>query len=100
MKTTIAALALLLAATGSAFAEGENDLVYQAQLLTRTLSAADKEFCVAKTGATSGEAYDACRVTRLFLADINASKDKGVPPLTDIKYAVDKVEKSKIMDRM
>lgn len=100
MKPLITAFAFLLALAGSAAAQGESDEAYQNLLRTRTLSAADKEFCVAKTGATSGSEFEACRITRLFIADINAGKDKGVPPLTEIKYTRDKDEKGKIIDRM
>lgn len=100
MKPLITAFAFILALAGSAAAQGQNDVAYQNLLKTRTLTAEDKEFCVAKTGATSGGEFEACRITRLFLVDINAGKDKGVPPLTEIKYTRDKDERGKIIDRM
>ncbi len=100
MKPLITAFAFILALAGSASAQSESDVAYQNSLRARALSAADKEFCVAKTGAESGKEFDACRITRLFLADINAGKDKGVPPLTEIKFARDKDERGKIIDRM
>lgn len=100
MKPLFTALAITMALAGSAAAQGETDEAYQNLLKSRTLSAADKEFCVAKTGSTAGDAFEACRITRLFLSDINAGKDKGVPPLTEIKYTRDKDERGKILDRM
>lgn len=100
MKTTITTLALILAFAGSAAAQGESDEAYQNLLRGRALSPSDKELCVAKTGDSSGAAFEACRITRLFLSDIDAKREKGFPPLTDIKYTVDKIERGKIMDRM
>ncbi len=102
MKSRIAffALVLTLCAAGSADAQDQPDVVYQNSLLTRSLSAADKATCDAKAGPGNTPAYDACRVTRLFISDINAGRDKGFPPMTDIKYANDKAEKGKILDRM
>lgn len=102
MKSKITAFIFVLTfATGvTAAAQNEADDAYQNQLRTRTLSPADKEFCVAKTGADSGSEFDKCRITRLFLADIKAGKATGVPPLTEIKYVRDKDEKGKIIDRM
>ncbi|MCM2305490.1 MAG: hypothetical protein NDJ72_12350 [Elusimicrobia bacterium] len=101
MKSMIAlfALAVTLGAATPAAAQEQPDVVYQKALLARALTPADKAYCDAKAG-TDSAAFDACRVTRLFIADINAGRDKGFPPLTDIKYALDKDEKGKIMDRM
>lgn len=100
MKSPITAFMFILALAGSAAAQGESDEAYQNALRARSLTPADKEFCVAKTGASSGTEFDACRITRLFLADIIAGKDKGVPPLTEIKYTRDKDERGKIIDKM
>lgn len=102
MKSKIAlfALVLTLGAAGSAAAEDPPDVVYQKALLARPLADADKAICDGKAGAGNVDAYGACHVTRLFLSDINAGREKGFPPLADIRYAVDKAEKGKIMDRM
>ena len=101
MKTMIAvfAFAVSLGSAQYAAAQGQSDVAYQNALLARSLSPADKAICEGKAGAGS-PAFDACKVTRLFVSDINAGQEKGFPPLADIKYAVDKVEKGKIMDRM
>lgn len=102
MKTMIAVFAFTvsLGSAQYAAAQGQSDVAYQNALLTRQLSPADKLVCESKAGAAGTAAYDACRVTRLFVSDIAAGQDKGFPPMADIKYAVDKVEKGKIMDRM
>lgn len=102
MRSTIAllALALTLGAALPAAAQEHPDVVYQNALLARALSPADKGICDEKAGAKDSAARDACRVTRLFLSDINAGQDKGFPPMTDIKYAVNKEEKGKILDRI
>lgn len=99
-KIALAAFVLTLGAALPAAAEDPPDVVYQNALLARSLSPADKAFCDGKTGAEKSAAGDACRVTRLFIADINAGRDKGFPPMTDIKYALNKEEKGKILDRM
>ena len=102
MKTMIAvfAFALTLGIAQYAAAQGESDVAYQATLRVRQLTPADAQICQEKAGAAGTPAYEACKVTRLFVSDINAGKEKGFPPMADIKYAVDKVEKGKIMDRM
>lgn len=102
MKSKIALLALVLTlgASVSAAAQEHPDVVYQKALLARSLSAEDKDICDKRAGAGNAAAHDACRVTRLFLIDINAGHDKGVPPMAHIKYAVDKEEKGKILDRL
>lgn len=99
MRIFIAFLTLTLGVAQSAFAQDSPDVVYQNSLLARSLSASDQAICEAKAGAgTPG--FEACRVTRLFLADINAGRDKGVPPMAHIKYAVDVAEKNKILERL
>ena len=99
-KIALAAFLLTLGAALPAAAQDQPDVVYQNALLARALSPTDKAFCDGKAGAEKSAASDACRVTRLFLVDIDAGKDKGFPPLTDIKYAQNKEEKGKILDRM
>lgn len=102
MRFTLAlfAFVLTLGAALPAAAQDQPDVVYQNALLARSLSPADKAFCDGKTGPEKSAANDACRVTRLFISDINAGKDKGFPPMTDIKYVLTKEEKGKILDRM
>lgn len=99
-RIALAALVLSLGAALPAAAQDQPDVVYQNALLARSLSPSDKAFCDGKAGAEKSAASDACRVTRLFLADIDAGKDKGFPPMTDIKFALNKEEKGKILDRM
>jgi hypothetical protein len=98
-KIAFLAFALTLGTAGYAAAQGQPDVVYQNALLSRSLSPSDKAVCDGKAGGDSA-AHDACRVTRLFIADIKAGQDKGFPPMTDIKYVLDKDEKGKILDRM
>lgn len=102
MKSLVAVFVVAgtLAAPGYAAAQDQPDVVYQNALLARALSPSDKAYCDGKAGEGKSTAADACRVTRLFLADINAGREKGFPPLTDIRYTVDKEEKGKILDRM
>lgn len=102
MKTTIALFAavLTLSAAGNAAAQGQPDVAYQKALLSRPLEPADKAFCDGKAGEAKSAASDACRVTRLFLVDIAAGRDKGFPPMTDITFARNDAEIGKIMDRM
>ncbi|MDE2142847.1 MAG: hypothetical protein KGL74_04050 [Elusimicrobia bacterium] len=99
MKAAIAPFlfAGLLFTAASAFAQSNPHVAYQNALLARGLAPADKALCDARAGA--GPDYDACRVTRLFLADIASGRDQGFPPMTDIKYA-SKAETSLILDRM
>lgn len=99
-KIAFLVLGLTLGPAISAAAQDHPDVAYQKALLARSLSAADKAICDGKASAGDAAAQDACRVTRLFIADINAGRDRGFPPMTDIKYAVDKAEKNKIIDRM
>lgn len=99
-KIAFLVLGLTLGAAASAAAQDHPDVAYQKALLARQLSASDKAICDGKAGAGNAAAQDACRVTRLFIADINSGQDRGFPPMTDIKYAVDKAEKNKIIDRM
>lgn len=91
--------ALTFGAAGYAAAQEHPDVVYQNALLARALTPADKAYCDGKAGAGS-PAHVACRVTRLFVSDINAGREKGFPPMTDIRYALSKEEKGKILDRM
>lgn len=97
-RTLILAIIATLGAAGAAAAQ--DDLAYQKALLARPLPPADKAVCDAKAGAGNPAAYDACRVTRLFLADINARREQGFPPLADIKYTTSKAEMALIVDRL
>ena len=102
MKNAIVALVMVLSvgAAGPASAQnGGQHVAYQNSLLARALPPADKALCDDKAGAAGTPAYDACRVTRLFISDIKADKDQGFPPLTDAKYA-SKAETNLILDRM
>lgn len=89
MRSDIAffALALTLAGATSAAAQSNRDVDYQNALLARSLSASDAQYCKNAGAPPSSPQHDACQVTRLFISDINAGQDKGVPPKTDIKYA-------------
>lgn len=93
------ALALTLAASGPAAAQSKQDVTYQNALLARPLPSAEKTYCDGKAGVGNADEHAICRVTRLFIADIKADRDKGFPPLVDIKYA-DKTETDLILDRM
>ena len=93
------ALALALVASGPTAAQGDPHTAYQKALLARPLPSEVKAFCDKNAGAGNAAEHEICRVTRLFIADIKADRDKGFPPLTDIKYA-DKAETNQIMDRM
>ncbi|MCR4295405.1 MAG: hypothetical protein NUW21_07705 [Elusimicrobia bacterium] len=101
-KISFFALALTLGTAASAAAQVHANIVYQNALLARSLSAEDKAICERKASAGDAAAQDACRVTRLFIADINAGKvgEKIYPPLAHIKYAVSKVEREKISDHL
>lgn len=102
MNKTLVALALAssIGVAVSAYAQnGAQHVAYQNALLARALPASDKALCDAKAGASGTADYDACRVTRLFISDINAGRDQGFPPMTDIKYA-SKAETNLILDRM
>jgi len=94
----LAAAAPLAPRPASAQADGNANVAYQNALLSRSLSSDDQSFCASKAG--SKDAQDACRVTRLFLADAAAGKDAGFPPLADIKYTTSKAEISRILDLM
>ena len=94
-RTMPALLALALLAAVSAYA-GQFDIPYQNQLLARPLSAADQAFCSGKSGAD----FNACRVTRNYLADINNKAEKGFPPLADTKFARGSDEENKLIDRL
>jgi len=99
-KALLFGLVLLLGAARPAAAQDSPDLAYQKALLSRSLSAADQAICDAKTAGGAGAVKDACRVTRLFLADIDAGRAKIFPPLADIRYTVNKGEQNKIVDYM
>lgn len=99
MKPQIALFALALTLGAAVAASAQDDTSYQNALLARQLPSADKTICDAKAGASNSAGYTACRVTRLFLADIKANRDQGVPPMTDIKYAT-QAEMAVIVDRM
>jgi len=93
------ALALALGAAGPAAAQGDPHTAYQKALLARPLPSEVKTFCDKNAGAGNTAEYAICRVTRLFIADIKAGRDKGFPPLTDNEYA-DKAETNLILDRL
>lgn len=97
--TVFCAFALVCGAAGPAAAQSKQDVAYQTTLLARPLPAAEKTYCDGKAGSGNADEYAICRVTRLFIADIKADRDKGFPPLVDIKYA-DKAETDLILDRM
>lgn len=101
-KIAFLVLGLTLGGAVSASAQDHPNVAYQKTLLARSLSAADKEICDRKAGAGDAVAQNECRVTRLFIADMNAGKvdEKIYPPLANIKYAVSKVERERIMDRL
>lgn len=106
MRYPLVALAAVAAALGAfapAFAQGGNpNVAYQNALLARALTPDVKAYCDAKVGPQAPNnqaAYDPCRVTRAFLADINAKQDRGFPPMADISYA-SKAEMSQILDAM
>lgn len=101
MKSRIAffALTLTLGAAVSAAAQDHPFVIYQNALLARPLPAKVKEYCDKEAGKENTPGYKACRVTRLFLSDIIANKDKGYPPLTDSTYT-DDAETNMLLDRM
>lgn len=83
------ALALALTAvSGLAFAQGKDWVAYQNTLLARPANADVKANCAGRTGGD----YDACRVTRHFLADFAAGKDQGFPPMADPAYTKTQAE--------
>lgn len=105
MKTIIASFAVVLTicAAQYAAAQDQSDLDYQTALLALIdtgLSAADKKFCGVKPNEARSPEQNACGVTLLFIADIDAGRTRGVPPMVHIKYARTKEEKGKILDRM
>ena len=105
MKTMIASFAvvLTLCAAQYAAAQDESDIAYQTALLALIdtgLSPADKKSCGVKPNEARSYEQNACCVTLLFIADIDAGRTRGVPPMVHIKYARTKEEKGKILDRM
>lgn len=101
-KIAFLALTLTLGAAVSASAQDHPNVAYQKTLLARSLETdTDKEICARKADAGDTAAQNACRVTRLFLADIQAKKvnDRIFPPMADIKYTVNKPERLTIMER-
>ena len=88
--------ALALMGARPASAQVNANVAYQSTLLAGTLSASDQAICSGK--ASSKDEHDACRLTRLLLIDIANHRDKGVPPLADIKYTVSQGEISAIGD--
>lgn len=107
-KIAILALVVTLGASVPAAAQDHPGVVYQKSLLARVpLPAGDKLICDAKAGAVKVP-RDACHVTRLFIADINAGRHRDdkvfppmvFPPMTDIKYTVNQAEIEKIMNRL
>lgn len=64
---------------------------YQNQLLTGNLSDADTKLCRERIGEdptpSNAAAYDSCKVTRLFVADLLAKRDlAGAPPMFKAAY--------------
>lgn len=98
MNTRIAFFIFALALLGArpASAQANPNVAYQNTLLKGTLSASDQGICDGK--ASGKDQQDACKVTRLLLLDIANHRDKGVPPLADIKYTVSQGEISAIGD--
>lgn len=102
MKSKIAMLAFVLTLGTARYAAAQDHpfVAYQNALLDRSLSPADKAICEKKAGKDTASArYSACHVTRLFLSDIKANRDKGYPKLADIDYAND-AEADQLFDRM
>lgn len=92
MKFALAVVLTAVAVAASA-QSGANALVaYQTTLLSRPVPADVKAFCTAKAGASSGGVYDACRVTRLFLADYSANRAPAFPPMADLPYTSGQAE--------
>lgn len=83
------ALSLTLGVSASASAQVHPFAIYESALLVRPMPAAVKEYCAGKAGKENTPAYKACRITRLFIADIAANKDAGYPPSTDLSYMED-----------
>lgn len=105
MKTIIASFAVVLTICAAQYAAAQDqaDLDYQNALLAlidTRLSPADKNYCGVKPNEARSLEQNACCVTLLFIADIDAGRTRGVPPMAHIKYARNKEEKGKIIDRM
>ena len=99
ISSTVLVLPLLLA--GVVFAQDNPHIAYQNSLLARPLSASDRNFCDGKVGAkTANNAeYDACHVTRHYVADLQAKKTQGrFAPLAHIKYCATEAEKRLLRD--
>jgi hypothetical protein len=98
-RIVFAFLALSLLAARPVFAQANPNVAYQVALLARPLSAADQAYC--NDGrASSQNDQDICHVTRLFLIDAAAHLNKGFPPLANIRYTNNDVERAQIMDLM
>lgn len=78
----------LIGLAGAAAAQGEQYIAYQNALLARPVTAEVRSFCSGKSGGD----YDACRVTRFFLADLGAGRDQGFPPMADVAYTQSQAE--------
>lgn len=85
----LALLVALTAVAGVAYAQGNDYLAYQNALLARPANADVNSNCSGRSGGD----YDACRVTRFFLADFAAGRDQGFPPMTDLAYAKNQAER-------
>ncbi|MEK7859709.1 MAG: hypothetical protein AAB320_11280 [Elusimicrobiota bacterium] len=88
--TSSLGLALLMAATASA--RSTFSQAYENELMGRSLTGADIAYCAGKPKA--------CKITRLFLQDINAGLDKErTPPSADLEFSKSPDEDQKIMAR-
>lgn len=101
ISPTLLALPLLVSVV---FAQDNPHVAYENTLLGRALPAADKKICDEKAGPRSeanGVTYDACHVTRQFVADLAAKKTQGrFPPSASIKYCVTAAEKALLVDSL
>lgn len=88
MRLMLSAALLSAVAALAAAQDSAKHVAYQNALLARPVPAAVQSFCAGK----SGPDYDACRVTRLFLADLAAKRDQGFPPMADLSYTSGKAE--------
>ncbi len=97
MKYALALAFVTASAYVSAQEQGQQFVAYQNALLARAVPADVKTFCAAKAGAAAGPVFDACRVTRLFLADYTAGRSQGFPPMADLRYTNGQAEQDTLV---
>jgi hypothetical protein len=100
MRRALVAVPILFGAVAAFAQSGAQHVAYQNALLARPVPSSAQSFCAGKGAGPGSGGYDACRVTRLFVADLGANRDQGFPPLTDIKYAANQTETNLIMDAL